>query len=380
MMRNNRKLCLVVTDVISFNVLCRGQLEYFRDNGIDLDLICGGNDSGLVTLRERGVGRVHKSAMVREPSLLRDLFSLIEIILLLLRIKPSTIVYSTPKAMLLAGIGAFFARVPCRIALVRGRVYENKRGVARKFYMCLDWLTFRLSTKVIAISPSLQEGLISDRLVGAEKLMVLGQGSSNGVDSNRFDPKKYSKIELKSRFGLKDRFVFLSVGRICKEKGAEDVLEAFLSMKGSGSIPNATLIFVGTSEDDNLLSKIHDSRAMDVIHYSSTRNPEEFFAIADVHLFLTHREGFGNVAIEAAAMGVPTIAYNVVGVRDSVKDGVTGYLVPFGNSESVKVKMEWLYANRLVCSEAIGSAARKYVVEHYEQNRVWNLYLNEFLS
>src|SRR5690606_11458073 len=112
-----------------------------------------------------------------------------------------------------------------------------------------------------------------------------------------------------------------------------------------------------------------------------TNDVSKFFAIADLHLFVSHREGFGNVAIEAAASGVPTVAYNVIGIMDSVRDDVSGYKFKFGENKKVAEFIDLAAFDRPKFNRAYsGSIAREWAVNNFEQKMVWNGYKDFFLK
>ncbi len=101
-----KKLCFIVTDAISFNVLCKGQFEYYlknRDN-YEISYVCGGNDIEIEKLKLRNIGNVHKFNFLRHPVLTHDILSLIKIIIFFTKNRFDIIVYSTPKALFLASI------------------------------------------------------------------------------------------------------------------------------------------------------------------------------------------------------------------------------------------------------------------------------------
>jgi glycosyltransferase involved in cell wall biosynthesis len=106
---------------------------------------------------------------------------------------------------------------------------------------------------------------------------------------------------------------------------------------------------------------------------------ERFFQVADLHLFLSHREGFGNVAIEAAAVGVPTFGFDVVGVRDSVIRGATGELFPFRDITAVEAGVRAAIADPKQFKGRF-SGARDAVAERFSQSTIWNTYAAIFLN
>lgn len=93
-------------------------------------------------------------------------------------------------------------------------------------------------------------------------------------------------------------------------------------------------------------------------------------------MFLTHREGFGNVAIEAASCGIPTFAYDVVGVQDSVKEGVSGKRFPVGEYDKIAADIDDASTDPLFSQKY--PEARVWAVKNFEQKTVWRNYLEYF--
>ena len=69
-----KKICFVMTDAVSFNILCKDQLEYFSSKpGIELTLICGGNKEQMDYLKSRNIGKVVEMPLLRRPNFLVDI-------------------------------------------------------------------------------------------------------------------------------------------------------------------------------------------------------------------------------------------------------------------------------------------------------------------
>lgn len=338
--------------------------------------MCGGGADELNKLSQRKVGQVLHIGLVRKPSLFRDVLAFFQLLAIFVRNRYALVVYSTPKALLLGAVAAFLARQPHRVALIRGRVYENMSGVARWIYCQADKLACGLSNRVLFISRSLLECFVLENIVPEAKAHVLGQGSSNGVDLSKFNRSSASsdRIRCRQELGLSPSdFVLLVAGRLCRDKGIEDVREVVHLLKSRSDI---RFVLVGVVEDGSAKALLrefeNDSR---VLYVEPQDTLGQLMGAADLHLFLTHREGFGNVAIEAAACGLPTLAYNVVGVRDSVCDGVSGKLFEFGDVVGVaeyisaySVDVEGFYSKY--------TGASKWAVDHFGQKSVWQHYVD----
>ncbi|MDM1780929.1 glycosyltransferase [Acinetobacter indicus] len=363
------KLCMIITDVVSFNTLCQGQLEFLRDtNNFDITLICGGSEEQLEVLRSRKVGQVLKIPLVRQPAIFTDLKCLLRLFTYFVFNRFDLVIFSTPKALLLGSIASYFTFQKNRTALVRGRVYENYRGIKRKFFALLDKICLRFSNQVIFISHSLKKVYVDENLVSDSKTIIVNQGSSNGVNILSFVPLNEK---------LNSTFKILVIGRICHDKGINDLLEILSKIDDL----NIEVKIVGKVEDtssQNILNQILENYNF-VEYISFTSSPIRFFQEADLHLFLSHREGFGNVALEAASCNVPTFAYDVVGIKDSVKNNVSGLKFTFKDTDGVAQAIRESVLNPLEFKRKF-SNSRSWVIENFNQKNVWLNYANLYLD
>lgn len=371
----NAKVCMIVTDAISFNGLYRGQLEFLNKSGLNLTLVCGGSEENLAMLEERQVGRVVNLGFVRAPAFFFDLYSLIRLLLHLIFNRYDLILYTTPKAILLGAVAARLAMQRIRIVFFQGRVYENMTGWRRVFYKYIDKIAIKLSTNSLFVSPSLRLAYEADGLIGSKGGEVVGAGSCNGVDLARFSVEKASQAKIKQiqdEIDVEDRdLIVLIVGRICYDKG---MVELLALAKRLVDLPMVFVLVGGVDQGSELIaSQLFEQENIKYVPF--TFDIVEYFVLADVHLFLTHREGFGNVAIEAASCGVPTVAFDVVGVKDSVADGVSGVRVPFGDLEAVESILREIVFNKNDWRNQF-KEMRDWVRKKFEQETVWNNYLD----
>lgn len=374
----NKKICFIVTDAISFNVLCRGQLEYFRDHSdLDITLISGGSNKELDLLRKRGAGKVINAKFQRKPSPIQDARSLVFLIHYLRSDHFDLIVYSTPKALLLGSIAGTFSLKSKKIAVVHGRVYENFKGLKKSIFQAFDKLSFFTSNKILFVSKSLRQNYVDEKIIDNKTGKVIGQGSFNGVDVSIFQPvNSEEKLSLRTELGLPhDSFLVCIVGRICVDKGIRDIKLLAESQKNK----RLKFVFVGSFEDDKSREVVKEITERNQGYYlPHTPRVYEIFQCSDLHLFLSHREGFGNVAVEAASCGTPTFAYDVVGVKDSVNNGISGQRFKFQDISAVSQAITESVHNDDF--EQRYSSARDWVVENFDQEKVWDNYLKFYLA
>lgn len=373
------RLAIIVTDIYALEVLTRGQLEYFHAAGVKLDLYCGGSKDRIAAFRRARPGRLTRIPFRRPPHPFLDVICLVWLTALLIVRRYDGVVYSTPKAMLLGSIAAALTLQRHRVALVRGRAYEGARGIRRRLYVLLDRATFLLSHRVIFISHSLLAAYSADPFGRSkDRFEVLGSGSSNGVDLDRFVPASPERRRrVRERLGIPaNAFLVLFVGRIAPDKGVSVACEL---VRRTADIENIHWVFVGGVEDQKLYEELRSLDSERVRLEQHTSGIEDWFAAADLHHMPTRREGFGNVAIEAAACQVPTVGFDVVGLRDSVAQGISGVLCPFEDIDAIEAiireaaKDPHAFASRY-------AGARDWVAENFPQERVWSNYLNAFLD
>lgn len=373
-----KKICFIVTDAISFNVLFKGQLEYFREHAdFDITLICGGNEEQLEVLRKRQVGTVVNAKFERKISLVKDAKSLLFLSRYLLSKDFDIIIYSTPKALLLGSIASAFDFRSRTIAVVHGRVYENFVGLKKLLFQSFDRLSFIVSNKILFVSNSLLQNYIDEKLITLNTGKVLKNGSFNGVDIDFFHPVHLEKKrDLRNRLSLPDdSFLICVVGRMCVDKGISDI---GLLARGLAHL-NLKIVFVGSFEDTEAEKVIDEIVKRNQGYYRPhTEKLNEIFQCSDLHLFLSHREGFGNVAIEAASCGIPTFAYDVTGIKDSVENGVSGQRFKFKDVKAITEAIDMAANDKEFALRYIN--ARDWVIQNFEQKEVWKNYLDFYLK
>lgn len=371
-----KKLCFVITDAISFNVLMKGQLEYLKSKGHEITLVCGGGKQQIDDLKKRNVGVVKYINFSREVNLWRDLYCLIQLSYYLIFNRFDSVIYSTPKALLLTSLASFISLQKNRICIFRGRAYENYTGLAFKFFSVLDYLSIKLSSKVFFISNSLKEQFVKEALIRADVANIVASGSSNGISSsffeNKFDEEKLTKLKKLINYSQKD-FIIVFVGRHCLEKGIVEWEQIINNLQGKG----IKFISAGQIEDEVAKGVINDLCRLDNYYYLGHTSVRELFEISDIHLFLSYREGFGNVAIEAAATGVPTLGYDVVGVKDSVS-GVSGTLFKKYDVKNISSEIIRLLRDGNLEKSYDKKAMKAWVAANFNQEYLWNEYEKQY--
>ena len=251
--------------------------------------------------------------------------------------------YSTPNASLYASMASKSAKVPVRNYHLMGLRYLGAKGIGRFVLKVLEKWTCKNSTHIECVSPSNMSMGIEEKLFDSEKVTVVWNGSSAGVNLQRFSIEYYTqwREEKRKQYGLTDKdFVFGFVGRITKDKGINELLSAFKQLREES---HCKLVLIGRIDIDHGLSKEtleEIERGECVLHIEQTPEIEKYYPMLDVLVLPSYREGFGNVVIEAEAMGVPVIVSNIPGPMDAMKEGKTGFTFTCKDVFSLKETMQ----------------------------------------
>ena len=181
------KLMHVTTVPVSLNFF-RGQIGYLNQHGFDVQATSS-PAAELKIAGEREQITVHGVAMARRLAPLADVVSLFRLWRLLRRERPQIVHSHTPKAGLLGTLAARLAGTPVVFLSVFGLPQMTRRGPMRWLLDQTTWLACKLAQRVWCDSRSMADYLVSQRLVSRDKVIVLGHGSVNGVDTEQvFEP------------------------------------------------------------------------------------------------------------------------------------------------------------------------------------------------
>lgn len=345
-----------------------GRLRALGEAGFRVTLISSPGDLLEKTAAREGASAIALK-MERGIAPVTDLVSLIRLWRLLRALRPEITEFSTPKAGLLGGLAARFAGVPARVYMLRGLKLDTATGLRRRILLGAERLAARCAQVVLCNSGSLRREALSLRIAPAEKLKILGNGSSNGVNVERFSP---GASDVRRRLGLRRESPVIGfVGRLTRDKGLPELIEAFeLILKIA---PEAQLLLVGWFDaSEDALSPLLQARieCHPRIHCTGyVEDTAPYYRAFDLLVLPTWREGFPNAVLEAAATGLPVVTTECTGSRDSVVPEVTGLLIPPGYPEAIAEAVIRLLHDP-ARRRRMGAAARAWIVEHYSDERV----------
>jgi len=318
----------------------------------------------------------------RQISIFADMVALYKL-WRLFRNRNFDIVHSTtPKAGLLCAIASRLARTPIRLHTFTGQAWLTLKMPKKAIIKFCDHLIGLLNTQCYADSFSQREFLIKNKIVSKKKITVLGSGSLAGVDIARFTQDNFS-IEKKNqiRCSLKlsrETVVILFVGRVTKDKGLYELLEAVHHLLSDGY--DISLLIVGPFEqqfEQEIRPYAQQLCGNKVMFTGFCTNPEYMMSVADILCIPSYREGFGTVVIEAAAMGIPVVGTNIYGLSDAIVDGETGLLIEKQNVFQLIEALQKLIKNKQLRKQ-LGEKAKKRAINEFDSNKFGEFLILEY--
>jgi glycosyltransferase involved in cell wall biosynthesis len=377
------RLVAVVNSSIAVGFV-RGQLEFFQGRGFDVTLLCPPRrkDEWEVP-RPAGISII-EIPMERKIAPWRDFFSLWRLWRAMRALRPTVTNVGTPKAGLLGGLAAWLNRVPCRIYTLHGLRFETTKGLKRLLLVNAERLACLFAHRVVCVSRSVREKAITCGLTSREQTVVFGSGSCNGIDAARFAStpeiiRRAIALRIHLRIPLRAR-VILYVGRLTCDKGIPELAEAFLPL--AVKFPDLRLLLVGCFEpEDTLPSNVRTllENHHQVIFAGAARDIAPYYALADLLVLPSHREGLPIVVLEAQAAGIPVVGASVTGIIDVVKDRETGLLFPAGNVPKLIEALEEIVRDNALAAR-LALAGQEQVKREFQQEQVWEALLQGYLE
>ncbi len=351
------------------------QLNWFTDKGNKEYIVCSDSEE-LKKFSEEYNFDYRAIDVLRKISVTKDLEAVRKTVKFIREIKADVVTGHTPKGGLIAMLAAYITHVPVRIYFRHGLVYETSHGLKRSLLINIDRLASKLATKIVCVSPSVAKRSLEDKLNPDSKQVVLVNGTCNGIDTERFciDSLDKPKLnDLRTKLGIKEAdFVIGFAGRLVRDKGIIELVRAYKAMRSVH--PNVRLMLVGMLEirdalPEDVVKVIQEDEGIIKTGYVGYAEIEYYYALMNVFVLASYREGFPTSVLEASSMGLPVITTKATGCIDSIIDGETGIFVNHDDKELL-MALSSLYENEDK-RRKMGAAGRQYVIDHFNQELVW---------
>ena len=283
------------------------------------------------------------------------------------------IIGHTPKGALLAMLSGFLTGINNRIYYRHGLMFETSKNLKLYILRNVERFTGYLATKVVCVSPSVLSKTISYSLNHNSKNILFHKGTCNGIDINKFKKNNYIEKNLKILYNLNDDKIIIGyVGRLVKDKGIHELLEAWKNLLLKYN--NIILLLVGPIEDRNQLSKVdieYIKNEDSILNIGLVQNVVNFYNIMDIFILPSYREGFPTVILEASAMELPIITTRSTGCVDSIIEDETGVYTNI-DSNNIENKIIY-YINNPDLREKHGKNGLNFVQNSFKQEIIWDI-------
>jgi glycosyltransferase involved in cell wall biosynthesis len=362
----------LATSDVAIRYLLLDQLVYLKAEGHDVSAISG-EGPNVEFVRAAGIPLM-TVPFTRRVSPFQDLRAGAALVRHFARTRPDLIHTQTPKAALLGQWSARVAGVRYRLHTMFGLylpAFASPR--ARAYYLWLERVQMAPAHLVLSQNAEDIETCRQERLYDTRKMRLLG----NGIDVERFHPRN---VERARAAGVRERLgipaghrVVGMVARLVREKGYLELFDAIPLVRQS--VPDTTFIAIGGTDPEKPDRIEADDPAVrglgTAIRLLGHRDDvEDLYAVMDVFVLPSHREGFPRSPLEAAATGVPIVVTDVRGCRETLVDDETGLLVPLGDHRALASAITTLLLDDRR-RRAMGVAGRALAEARFDQRAVF---------
>ena len=375
-----KKLVILTTVPLSLATLIKGQPKYLSQF-FDITLISS-SDRVISDIEAYEGVKVHTIDMTREITPFQDLKALFKIFVYLSQNRPDIIYSFTPKAGLLGMIASYFARVPVRVHNIVGMPLIEASGNKKRLLKIIEKITYFFSTNLFCNSYGLKEYI--QKNLTKKNVKVVGNGSINGIDMELFRDTftQTQKDELRDSLNIqKDDFVLLFVGRVVKDKGINELIQAFSILDKKYN--NLKLLIVGDFEEhlNPIESKsIEIMRSnQNIIQVGFQKDVRPYLGVSSLFVLPSYREGLPNSLLEAGSFGIPLLATDINGCNEVIRDRENGILIKPKSVESLVDGISLLVENKQLYNR-IKKSVRESIEDRYSQIFFWESLKNELES
>lgn len=378
---NDITILRLITSSVSYD-LVKGQVRFLKESGYEVIGVSGPPiDRSEKAAESEGIRTIVVPDLVRPISIGNDLKALFELIRVIRKERPDIVHANTPKGSLLGMMAAWWCRVPHRIYTVTGLRFETATGIFRWLLKTMERITCACATKVIPEGEGVKKTLIREQIT-KKPLQKIHNGNINGIDLEYFSrtPEiQATAQELRAQIG--GDFIFVFVGRIVRDKGMIELVDAFERLNQEH--PSSRLLLVGSPEPE--LDPLPDATSVkletnpNIYQAGWQTDVRPWLAASDAFAFGSYREGFPNVVLQAGAMDLPSVVTDINGCNEIIIEGKNGYIVPKQDSEALYQGLKKLYEDRTKTKE-MSEVAREMIATRYKQEDVWQATLEMYQS
>lgn len=373
------KVAHITTVAMSVRHLLLHQLQAIKDAGYDVVAISAPGPD-IESVRAAGIRHI-PVAFTRRMTPMADLKAFCQLFSHL-RSERFTIVHThQPKPGLLGQLAARAAGVPIVVNTLHGFYFhELSHPVRRWAFVALEKMAALCSDSILSQNAEDIETAVREGICPRTAIKHLG----NGIDVLRFDRNRMdsgSLLRTREELGIPEGARVVGfVGRLVEEKGLLELLRAADIVLRE--LPSTRFLIVGPTDADKSDALDPGSAeacgVADACVFTGLRHDmPNLYALMDVLVLPSHREGFPRAPMEASAMGVPCVVTDIRGCREAVEHGQNGLLVPLHDPESLAMAILQLLADSEMANR-MGDEGRRMAMERFDERLVFRKVLEEY--
>jgi len=369
----------VTTVDLSLRYLLLNQLQRIQDEGYEVFAISA--DGPDVPVVEATGIRHFAVPLTRRITPFADLRCLWDLVRIMRREQFDVVHTHTPKAGLLGQLAARIAGVPVVVNTLHGFYFhDDTKPFPRRFYIGMERVAAKCSDTILSQNREDMATAVAERIASPAQLRWLG----NGIDIARFDRRRLTESSLdalRREIGIDSNAPVIGfVGRLVEEKGILDLLQAVRTV--TEAIPHVQLLIVGPYDEekpDALRPEVAERYgvAANCRFVGMRDDMPELYALMDVLVLPSYREGFPRAPMEASAMGVPALVTDIRGCREAVVHGENGLLFPVGDSDALARALIELLRDEERRAE-MGATGRRMAEDRFDEQKVFDRVVDEY--
>lgn len=373
------KIAHITTIDIAIRVLLLNQLKSLQEAGFEVYGISAPGPE-VEAIEAAGIKHI-PVPLTRRFDPLADLIALKELYRVLRRERFTIVHTHTPKPGLLGQLAARMAGVPLIVNTIHGFYFhENMSARKQQFYITLEKIAARCSHSILSQNQEDIQTAVRTNICRPEKIQYLG----NGIDVRRFDRNCLAAepmTRLRQQLKLTNEHQVVGfVGRLVREKGIPELLQAAKIILQQR--PLTKFLFVGPLDEEKSDAFSPETASeygiADACIFTGLREDmPELYALMDVFVLPSHREGFPRSPMEASAMRVPSVVTDIRGCREVIENGQNGFLVPLGDVTALAQAILKLLGDPALALR-MGEAGRAKALASFDEQLVFRRVKSEY--
>ena len=328
-------------------------MELCKDNSV---IIATPFDDKLDKLKSMPVQLIEVNVDRRGVNPFRDIKLIYNYKKIIKRIDPDIVITYTIKPNIYGGIACRIVHKPYASNITGLGTAFQREGVIKRIVIHLYRIALRNAKVVFFENAGNREELVSYSICKREKTHLL---NGAGVNLSKFNYQPYPNNE---------NVRFLFVGRVMKEKGIDELFEAVKRLVQEGE--KCCLDVVGPFEEDYREQLERYEKQGWLKYYGYQEDVHPFILNCDCFVLPSYHEGMANTNLECASSGRPIITSNIPGCKESVIEGISGFLCEPKNEDSLyNAILKMIHTNRDDRIE-MGRAGRRHMEENFDKNEV----------